>query len=70
MKLNVEYCRTNIRKYSFNSRVVSVWNTLPEYVVSSSSIHHFKVNIDKAWINEKILYDFEAHAPGSLNCFD
>ncbi|KAJ8045519.1 hypothetical protein HOLleu_08544 [Holothuria leucospilota] len=41
------FARLNIRKFSFSHRVVNAWNSLPEWVVNSTSVHCFKVNIDK-----------------------
>ena len=39
--------RLDIRKYSFSYRVVNEWNSLPDWVVNSTSVLNFKVNIDK-----------------------
>ena len=64
-KLKVSYKRLNVAKYSFCNRVVSVWNSLPDFVVSSSSILAFKVNLDKAWSQEGFLFDPDANIPGS-----
>ena len=41
------FARLDIRKFSFSHRVVNEWNSLPEWVVNSTSVHCFKVNIDK-----------------------
>ena len=41
------FARLDIRKFSFSHRVVNEWNSLPEWVVNSTSVHSFKVNIDK-----------------------
>ncbi|KAJ8047901.1 hypothetical protein HOLleu_00012 [Holothuria leucospilota] len=46
-KLVKNFARLDIRKFSFSHRVVNEWNSLPEWVVNSTSVHCFKVNIDK-----------------------
>jgi len=47
LKLMVQRCNFDARKYSFCNRVVNVWNALPEHVVISSSLNVFKNNLDK-----------------------
>jgi len=39
-------CRLNIRRNFFSCRVVNAWNSLPEYVRSSTSVNSFKNNYD------------------------
>ena len=51
-KLVVRRARLNCRKYSFSNRVVPTWNSLPQEVIDSSSVHVFKnklrsVNFDQ-----------------------
>ncbi|KAJ8038614.1 hypothetical protein HOLleu_16080 [Holothuria leucospilota] len=41
------FARLNIRKFNFSHGVFNEWNSLPEWVVNSTSVHCFKVNIDK-----------------------
>src|SRR6266516_2966479 len=53
--------RLDQRKFSFCSRVVGYWNSLPDYVVKASSINMFKNSLDKLWMNEEMYYDFEAN---------
>ena len=65
-KLQVFYSRLDICKYSFCNRVVCIWNSLPDYVVSSTSVNNFKNNLDKAWFNEPFLFDYEAPVPGII----
>ena len=59
MALHQHRCRTDIRKYCFSYRVVSVWNTLPEEVVSSKTVDQFKRRIDHAWRKEKMKFDYK-----------
>ncbi|KAJ8032594.1 hypothetical protein HOLleu_26156 [Holothuria leucospilota] len=42
VKLIKCFARLGIRKFSFSHRVVNEWNSLPEWVVSSTSVHSFK----------------------------
>ena len=51
-KLQKFNCHYNIRKYSFGSRVVNVWNSLPDYVVEADSLNAFKNRLDKYWTNQ------------------
>jgi len=43
LKLQKFTCHYNIRKYSFCSRVINIWNSLPDHVVEADSINKFKV---------------------------
>jgi len=52
LKLNKQFCSTNVRKYFFSSRVVDAWNSLSDDVVKSPSVAIFKkqlhhINCDK-----------------------
>ena len=42
LKLALPKFRTDFRKFFFSHRVVHLWNSLPEYLVSSGSIHQWK----------------------------
>ena len=64
LKLMHVRSRLDQRKFSFCSRVVGYWNSLPDYVVKASSINMFKNSLDKLWIKEEMYYDFEA----SMSC--
>jgi len=59
-KLKVDRCKYDLRKFSFCNRVTSVWNSLPDFVVCSGSLNCFKNNLDKFWINEDCVFNFEA----------
>jgi len=65
-KLQVDRCRYDLRKYSFCNRVSNVWNSLPDYVVCSSSLDSFKIALDKFWSNEDCLFNHEASISASI----
>ena len=67
LKLMHVRSRLDQRKFSFCSRVVGYWNSLPDYVVKASSINMFKNSLDKLWIKEEMYYDFEANM--SCTCY-
>jgi len=56
-KFRVKY---DLRKYSFSVRVVNVWYSLPNWVVSANTTDTFKAQLDKFWHNQYIVYDFRA----------
>ena len=59
-KLLVERSKLDIRKFSFCSRIVNAWNSLPNEVIQSASINGFKTNLDRWWKNKDIYYDYES----------
>ena len=59
-KLRNEMCRYDIRKCSFCYRVVNVWNSLPDYVVEADSVISFKSRLDKYWVNQEFVFNFNS----------
>ena len=58
MKLQKQYARLDVRKYFFSYRVVDLWNSLPENVISATSVNSFKNRLDKFWSNNpSLLYE-------------
>jgi len=39
----------DLGKFSFAPRIVSVWNSLPEIVISADTSDAFKIRLDKFW---------------------
>ena len=48
-KLVVKRCHYDVRKYSFCIRVVNIWNSLPNEVISATSVNSFKNRLDLFW---------------------
>ena len=49
-----------LRRQYFSHRVVSVWNSLPDSVVSAESVNSFKSRLDKFWYMHDFVYDYRA----------
>jgi hypothetical protein len=64
LKLATVRPHLDIRKYFFSVRIVSVWNSLPDSVITSTSIDSFKNALDKYWKNEEILFNYRANLSG------
>ena len=56
-KLFKPRCRLNIRKNSFCIRVVNMWNSLSENVVTAKTLLTFERRLDRYWENLDLLYD-------------
>jgi len=50
----------DLRKYSFTVRIVNLWNSLPENVISADSVNTFKNRLDKFWSDQELVYDYKA----------
>ena len=46
MKVVLPRLKTDVRRYFVSSRVVSIWNTLPNYAVSCRTVTAFKNHVD------------------------
>ena len=58
MKLDKRYSRLDVMKHFFSNRVVDLWNSLPECVISATSVNSFKNRLDKYWSrNHDLVYD-------------
>ena len=45
-KLYQKHVNYDLRKYSFANRIITIWNSLPDNIVSSTSINMFKNRLD------------------------
>jgi len=60
MRLEKVRLKYDLHKYCFTNRVVNIWNSLPNWVVTAESINTFKTRLDTFWHNQDIMYDFRA----------
>ena len=65
LKLTTVRPKYDIRKYFFSVRIVSVWNSLPDSVITSDTVIAFKNALDRHWQNEEILYNYRAKLSGT-----
>jgi len=61
-------CHYNLRKFNFTNRVIPIWNSLSNHVVSDDTINTFKDRLDKFWSNQDVLYDYKADLHDIGNC--
>ena len=47
----------NLRKFSFFSQVVNIWNSLPDSVVDADMINTFKSRLDKHWLGQDVVFN-------------
>jgi len=59
-KLQKSASHYNLRKFSFCSRVVNTWNSLPDSVVDADTLNTFKNRLDKHWLDQNVLYNFHS----------
>jgi len=43
----------DLRKFSFNNRIVNIWNSLPNAVVDVDSVDLFKSRLDNFWMPQE-----------------
>ena len=56
-KLVYDGFKHDIRKYQFNVKNVKIWNSLPQSIINSDSIHQFERNLDNYWSQHPLYYD-------------
>jgi len=56
LKIFTPRVRKNIRLNSFSYRVIKPWNSLPQSIVTSTSLNSFKNRLDDHWANHPLKY--------------
>ena len=47
--------RYDTRKYNFTNRIISIWNGLPDTVISATTVDTFKARLDRFWQNQEVI---------------
>jgi len=50
---------------ALSPKAVTLWNSLPNYVVDVQSIDIFKVRLDKFWAQQEVMFDWTADLTGT-----
>jgi hypothetical protein len=53
-KIKKKFCKINSRKFSFNNRIVDLWNTLPQSVIDAKDVRQFEIRLDKYWEHQDV----------------
>ena len=56
----VKRCHHDVRK-SFCIRVVNIWNSLPNEVITATSVNNFENRLDLFWADQEVLYNYKAN---------
>ena len=71
-KMQLTHTRYNIRKHFFSNRIIALWNSLPNDVVSAVSTNIIKNRLGSCWNNQDIKFEWNADITGigsiRLNC--
>jgi hypothetical protein len=63
-KMHLTHMHYNLRKHFFSIRVIAIWNSLPNDVVSAESTNIFKSRLDKFWAHQDFKFDWNAEITG------
>jgi hypothetical protein len=55
----------DLRKYFFTNRVINLWNSLPDFVVSACTIETFKNRLDFYWRDQDACYNWHCDITGT-----
>jgi len=64
-KLVQHHCHYDVRKFNFTNRVVPIWNSLSNHVVSADTVNTFKNRLDKFWLNQEVIFNYKADLTGT-----
>jgi len=59
LKLVTQYSKMELRRNCFSVRVIRPWNSLPEFVVSATSVQMFESRLDKVWSNQPVHFCYK-----------
>ncbi len=63
-KMQARHTHYRLRGHFFSNRIIEVWNSLPNDVVSADSINIFKNRLDRFWFNQEFKFDWKSDIAG------
>jgi len=61
------HCQYHLRKCNFTNRVIPIWNSLSNRVVSVETVNTFKNCLDKFGSDQEVLYNYKTDLHGIGN---
>jgi len=55
----------DLRKFLFTTRIVNIWNSLPNAVVDVDSVDLFKSRLDNFWMSQDVKYNYTVNLAGT-----
>lgn len=62
-KLKYMKFNTNLRKYFYTYRIISIWNGLPDNIVNEVTMNGFERGLDEFWNKAEFKFDWRMNAP-------
>jgi len=56
-----------LRKYYFTNKLIPIWNSLSNHVVSAETINTFKNRLDTLWSDQDVLSNYKVDLHGTRN---
>ena len=60
LKLSMHHYTSGHRSHFFSQRIINMWNQLSEETVSATSTDMVKSHLDREWLCQEFLYNWEA----------
>jgi hypothetical protein len=59
-KIETGRCRYDVCKYFFTNRVIGIWNSLPNDIITASTTNR----LDKFWQDQELVYNYKSEISG------
>ena len=60
LKLFKDWSKREVRRHFFSQRIVNLWNSLPDIIITAPSVNTLKNRLNKHWQNQAVKYDYKA----------
>jgi len=66
-KLIQHHCHYALRIFNFTNRVIPIWSSLSNHVVSADTVNTFKNRLYNFWSTQEVMHDYKADLHGIGN---